>query len=179
MITKAQRDTKLSQSLIHKDAQRVTKGTKDHTVPQSCTKPYPTIQLPNHTLYSREDFRPLVTTSSAIMIVLHSAEISTLYPRIVISLPVGDYRTSFLPFFTLPLVYGPEITTCCYKGLLHEYVMLCYGFLDKRSLHAVLRFPKQMSPHAPCALVSSQSMSQRLITKYGVIPTQPSTTHSL
>jgi hypothetical protein len=25
-------------------------------------------------------------------------------------------------------VYGPEITTCHYKGLLHEYVMLCYCF---------------------------------------------------
>jgi hypothetical protein len=27
------------------------------------------------------------------------------------------------------LVYGPEITTCHYKGLLQQYVMLCYGFL--------------------------------------------------
>jgi hypothetical protein len=26
-------------------------------------------------------------------------------------------------------MYGLEITTCYYKGLLHEYVMLCYGFL--------------------------------------------------
>jgi hypothetical protein len=39
-----------------------------------------------------------------------------------------------LPFFTLPLMYGPEITTCCYKGLLLDYVMLCYGFLTKASL---------------------------------------------
>jgi hypothetical protein len=29
---------------------------------------------------------------------------------------------------TLPLVYGPEITTCHYKGLLQEYIILCYGF---------------------------------------------------
>jgi hypothetical protein len=87
MITKAQRGTKWSQSLIHKGAQRVTKdtkGTKDHTVSQSYTEPYPTIPLPNHTLYSREDPRPLVTVSLAIMIVVHSAEVSTMYPRVVI-----------------------------------------------------------------------------------------------
>jgi hypothetical protein len=29
---------------------------------------------------------------------------------------------------TLRLVYGPEITTCRYKGLLQEFIMLCYGF---------------------------------------------------
>jgi hypothetical protein len=85
MITKAQRGTKWSQSLIHEGAQRVTKGTKDHTVPQSCTKPYPTIPFPNHTLYSREDLRLLLTASLAILIVVHIAEVSTLYPHIVIS----------------------------------------------------------------------------------------------
>jgi hypothetical protein len=57
--------------------------------------------------------------------------------------------------------------------------MLCYGFLDKWSLLAVLWFPAQTSPLAPCGLGSSQSMSQRLITKYGAIPTHPSTIHSL
>jgi hypothetical protein len=65
--------------MIHKDAQRVTKGTKGpkvHTVPQSYTKPYPTIPFPNHTLYSREDPRPLVTISSAIMIVVHFAKVA-------------------------------------------------------------------------------------------------------
>jgi hypothetical protein len=66
-------------------AQRVTKDTKDHKVPQNYTEPYPTIPFPNHTLYSREDPRPLVITSSAIMIVVHSTEVSTLYLRIVIS----------------------------------------------------------------------------------------------
>jgi hypothetical protein len=75
MITKAQRGTKWSQHLIHKGAQRVTKDTKDHTVPQSCTKPYPAIPFSNHTLYSREDPRLLVTTSSAIMIVVHFAKV--------------------------------------------------------------------------------------------------------
>jgi hypothetical protein len=59
---------------------------------------------------------------------------------------------------TLPLVYGSEITTYHYKCILQEYVMLCYGFLNKRSPHAVLRFPVQMSPLAPCGLGSSQSM---------------------
>jgi hypothetical protein len=72
------------------DPQRVTKGTKDHIVPQSCTKPYPTIPFPNHTIYYREDPRPLVTASSAIMIVVHSAEVSTLYPPVVISSPISD-----------------------------------------------------------------------------------------
>jgi hypothetical protein len=87
MITKAQRGTKWSQCLIHKGAQRVTKGTKDHTVPQRYTKPYPTIPFPNHTLYSNEDPRPLVTASSATMIVVHSVEVSILYPRVIISSP--------------------------------------------------------------------------------------------
>jgi hypothetical protein len=36
--------------------------------------------------------------------------------------------------------------------------MLCYGFLNKRSPHAGLRFPAQMSPLAPCHSGRSQSM---------------------
>jgi hypothetical protein len=72
------------------DPQRVTKGTKDHTVPQSYTDPYPTIPFLNHTLHSREDPRLLITTSLAIMIVVHSTEVSTLYPCVVISSPVSD-----------------------------------------------------------------------------------------
>jgi hypothetical protein len=28
----------------------------------------------------------------------------------------------------LPLVYGPEITACHYKGLLQEIFKICYGF---------------------------------------------------
>jgi hypothetical protein len=55
--------------------------------------------------------------------------------------------------------------------------MLCYSFLNKRSLLVVLWFPTQTSPLAPCGLGSLQCMSQTLITKYGTIPTQPSTTH--
>jgi hypothetical protein len=44
----------------------------------------------NHTLYSTEDPRPLVTTSTTIMIVVQFTKISTLYPCVVISSPVGD-----------------------------------------------------------------------------------------
>jgi hypothetical protein len=76
--------------LIHKGAQRVTKGTKDYTVPQSYTEPYPAIPLPNHTLYSRENLIPLVTARLAIVIVAHAAKVSTLYPCVVISSPIGD-----------------------------------------------------------------------------------------
>jgi hypothetical protein len=57
--------------------------------------------------------------------------------------------------------------------------MLCYGFLNKRSPLAVLWFPAQTSPLAPCRSGSSQSMSQSMITTYGAIPTQPSTTHNI
>jgi hypothetical protein len=39
---------------------------------------------------SREDPRPLVTASSVIMIVVHSVEVSTLYPRVLISSPFDD-----------------------------------------------------------------------------------------
>jgi hypothetical protein len=148
--------------MIYKCTQRVTKdtkGTKDHTVPQSYIKPYPTIPFPIHTLYSREDLRPFVTASSSIMIVVHFAKVSALYPRVVISSPIGDLRTFFVPLFTLPLVYDLEITTCRYKGLLQKYVMLSYSFLNKRSPHAVLRFLAQMSPLALCGSGRSQSMS--------------------
>jgi hypothetical protein len=73
--------------MIHKE---VTRSTKDHTVPQKYTKPYPTIPFLNHTFYSRKDLRPLVTASLAIIIVVHFAKVSALYPQVVISSPVGD-----------------------------------------------------------------------------------------
>jgi hypothetical protein len=157
------------------DPQRVT---KDDTVPQSYTKPYPTIPFSNHTLYSREDPRPLVTASSAIMIVVHSIEVSTLYPRVVISSLAERLENLLFPFFILSLVYGPYITTCRYKGLLQEYIMLCYDYPNKQSPLVVLRFPAQTSPLAPCGSGRSQSMSQSMITKCGAIPTQPSMTHN-
>jgi hypothetical protein len=42
-------------------------------------------------------------------------------------------------------VYDPEITTCHYKGLLEEYVMICYSFLTHGPL-VVLRFPAHIGP---------------------------------
>jgi hypothetical protein len=74
----------------------------------------------------------LVTTSSAIMIVIHYAEVSTLYPRIVISSLIERLENLIFDILTLPCVYGIEITTCRYKGLLQELVILCYGFLVTR-----------------------------------------------
>jgi hypothetical protein len=43
-------------------------------------------------------------------------------------------------------VYGPEITTCHYKGLLQEYVMLCYDFPHTVAPLVVLRFPIHSDP---------------------------------
>jgi hypothetical protein len=137
---------------VHKGSQRTQRA-------QRIIQYHKAIPFPNHTLYSREDPRLFVIISSAVMIVVHFINVSALYPWLVISLPVGDLRTSFLPFFILPLVYGLAITTCCYKGQLQEYVMLCYGFPTKRFPLAVLRFPAQTSPLAPCGSGRSQSMS--------------------
>jgi hypothetical protein len=65
------------------------KRTMDHTAHTAHTKTIPkpcsSLPFPNHTLYSREDSRPLVTASSVIKIVVRFAKLSALYPRIVIS----------------------------------------------------------------------------------------------
>jgi hypothetical protein len=82
--------------------------------------------IPIQIICSKEDPRPLITVSSAIMIGVHSAEVSTLYPRIVISSLIGRLETLLFAILIVPLVYGPEITTVRYKGLLPELVMLCY-----------------------------------------------------
>jgi hypothetical protein len=158
MITKAQRDTKWSQSLIHKDAQRVTKGTKDHTIPQSYTKPYPTIPLPNHTLYSREDPRPLVITSSTIMTVVHSAEVSTLYQCVVISLPVGGLENLHSAILYTSFGVWPSDH---YMPLQRSTTGVC---------HTLLWFPKQMvtacSAKVSRTNVPSCTMWFRQFTKY-------------
>jgi hypothetical protein len=161
MITKAPRGTKWSKSLIHKGAQRVTKdrkGTKDHTVPQTYTEPYPTIPFPNHTLYSREDPRPLVTAGSAIMIVVHSVEVSTLYPRIVISSLAKWLENLF--FAILYTSFGVWHIDH-YMPLQRSTTGVC---------HALLRFPEQTVPTC-CAKVShtnvpSCSMWFRQFIKY-------------
>jgi hypothetical protein len=56
--------------------------------------------------------------SSAIMRVVHFAKVSTLYPQVVISLLAKRLDNLLFAILTLPLMYGPEITICCYKGLL-------------------------------------------------------------
>jgi hypothetical protein len=43
-------------------------------------------------------------------------------------------------------VYDPETTTCRYKGLLQEYVMLCYGFPHTVAPLVVQRFPAHSGP---------------------------------
>jgi hypothetical protein len=62
------------------------------------------------------------------MIVVHFVKVSALYPRVVISSLAKRLEKPAFAILTLPLVHDPEITTCRYKGLLQEYVMLCYGF---------------------------------------------------
>jgi hypothetical protein len=57
--------------------------------------------------------------------------------------------------------------------------MLCYGFPTNGPRLQCCGFPHKMAPFAPCGSGSSQTMSQRLITKKGAISTQLSMTHSL
>jgi hypothetical protein len=52
------------------------------------------------------------------MIVVPFAKVSTLYPRVVISSLAKRLENLIFATLTLSLVYGPEITTYCYKGLL-------------------------------------------------------------
>jgi hypothetical protein len=65
-----------------------------------------------------EDPKPLVTTSLAIMIVVHFAKVSAMYPHVVISSLGERLENLFVVILILPLVYGLEITTGRYKGLL-------------------------------------------------------------
>jgi hypothetical protein len=58
------------------------RGSIDHTVPHRLDQNH---AIPIHTILSRENPRPLVTASTAIMIVVDFAKVSTLYPRVVIS----------------------------------------------------------------------------------------------
>jgi hypothetical protein len=62
------------------------------------------------------------------MIVVYSTEVSTLYLCIVIPSLIEWLENLLFVILTLPLVYGPKITTWRYKGLPQELVMLCYGF---------------------------------------------------
>jgi hypothetical protein len=58
---------------MHKWSHRIERA-------QRITQHHKTIPFLDHTLYSTEDPRPLVTASSAIMIVVHFAKVNTLYP---------------------------------------------------------------------------------------------------
>jgi hypothetical protein len=132
------------------------------------------------------------------MIVVHSTEVSTLYPRVVILSLAKRLKKPPFAILTLPFVCDPEITTCRYKGLLQEYVMLCYGFphavtkayyrsmscfaTDSHTKWPRLQccgFPYKVAPFAPCGSESSQRRSQRWVTQTGAIPTQSSTTRCL
>jgi hypothetical protein len=59
-----------------------------------------------------------MTVSSAIMIVVHFVKVSALYPRVVISSLAKRLENLLFAILTLPLMYGPEITTCHYEGVL-------------------------------------------------------------
>jgi hypothetical protein len=111
--------------MIHKGAQRITQYHK--VVP----KPYPTIPFSNHTLYSREDPRPLVIAISAIMIVVHSIEVSTLYPRVVISSLLGWLENLLFTIFYTSFGVWPIDH---YTSLQRSTIVVC---------HALLWFPHQ------------------------------------
>jgi hypothetical protein len=96
------------------------------------------------------------------MIVLHFAKVSVLYPCVVISSLIGRLENILFLFFTLPLVYAPEITTYCYNGLIQEYVVLCYDFPNKGPTCTAKVFLAK-APLAPCG-------SQ---VKYHAIPHSP------
>jgi hypothetical protein len=99
--------------MIHKG------GSIDHTTPHRLSQNHihPN-QNHSQTIYSREDPRPLVTASSAIMIVIDYAKVSNAYPQVVISLLAKRLENLLCAILTLPFLYVPEITTCRYKGLL-------------------------------------------------------------
>jgi hypothetical protein len=91
-----------------------------------------------------EDPIPLVTVSSAIMIVVHSIEVSIMYPHIVISsLAERQENPLFAILYTFFIVWPRD-----------HYMM------SQRSTtgvcHALPRFPPQ-APLAPCGLGESPS----------------------
>jgi hypothetical protein len=66
-------------------------------------------------------------------------------------------------------MYGSEITTCSYKGLLQEYVMLCYGFPSKGSACSAKDSPAKATL-APCDLGVFTKYVTKYITKSDVNP---------
>jgi hypothetical protein len=56
--------------MIHKDTQMNYKGHKR-------SQSYPTIPFSNHTLYSKEDLRSLITASLTIVIIVHFVNVTS------------------------------------------------------------------------------------------------------
>jgi hypothetical protein len=128
---------------MHKGSQRTQRAQRIIEYHRAMPKPYPTIPFPNHTLYSREDSRPLVTAYSTIMIVVYYAMVSALYPRVVISSSISDYRNLLWPFSHFHWCMAQRSLHAIDKGLLHEYVMLCYRFRSKGPCLQCQGFPSK------------------------------------
>jgi hypothetical protein len=134
------------------------KGHKGRKVSHGTSKLYRTIPFPNHTLYSREDPRLLVIVCSATMIVVHYIEVSTLYPRIVISSLAERLENLFFAILYTSFGVWPRDH---YMSLQRSTTGVC---------HALLRFPKQTVPTYNAKVsytnVSSCTMWFRQFTKY-------------
>jgi hypothetical protein len=88
-----------------------------------------------------------MTVSLAIVIVIHSVEVSAMYPHVVISSPAKRLENLLFLLFTLHLVYGLEIITCRYNGLLQVAHPTLLGYSQYRSVAKVSR---PNGPLAPC-----------------------------
>jgi hypothetical protein len=130
-----------------------TKGFyRSYDSTQASPKPSHSHSHPNHTIWSKEDPRPLVTVSTVVMIVVHFTKVSALYPWVVISslakqLEKPLFCHSYTSFGVWPRDhYMP----------LQRFTMGCMPGLAKlvRSTIALLRFPGVVcgttAPHALC-----------------------------
>jgi hypothetical protein len=102
----------------------ITKAQRDYKV-STKTTPFPTKPTNRKWILDRLN-RKLGYYDSCTL-----CKVSALYLRVVISSLAKRLGKLLFAILTLPLVYGPEITTCHYKDLIQEYVMLCYGFSIK------------------------------------------------
>jgi hypothetical protein len=64
----------------------------------------------------------------------------------VISSLIGRLENLLFAILTLPLLYGSEITTCHYKGLIQELVILCYSFPVTRVLTCSAKISSWLEP---------------------------------
>jgi hypothetical protein len=134
---------------VHKGSQRITQYHK------AIPKLYP---FPNHTLYSREDPRPIITTRSAIMMVVHSAVVNTLYPSVVISSLCGRLEK---PLFWHSLYF----LWCMAQRSLHVVTKVYY-----RSMSCFAMVSRTNGPACSATVsrtnVPSCTMWERWFTKY-------------